>query len=306
MGNAINQIIPCIARIHQSGRSQFFDEFAIFCKVIELVRIRPGVLNDPISLATITIFVKIVFVAIDHGPGLLIIRRAIIVSRATIHGLPNTGSQSARIIKGVIDITPVMRTNGSTKIFFPEVMPLAIDQFPSGGQLANHGIAVSVHACIPEQTAVLRLTNVNTILTKVIVVTVHQLDSGKFCTIDIVGKTTIFIHPAIFQGFDQCVTILEFLVGITKGCTSLAGIIGIDKGQQSIGRLVFRLLCKRIQTGCTQTDVITDLAAMHGSQTMLLTPECIIFRCQFNATDNAQGICRIGINCLGLLFPLQC
>ena len=199
--------------MQQSSRIHSLDELAIVCKVIHLVDTRPGILNDPIAFTAVTIIIKIVFVTANVHPCIPEIRRAIIVSRTTSQCLPRIRNHSAGLIEGIGDFTPIMGANGRTEILFPEMMPpLFIDQLPAGTQLAIDSIAVCIYACIQEQSAVFYHSDVDAVLTKVVIVAIHQSDTGLSDTCDIVSVARSLGNQAILHSAIS----IEFILALAQ------------------------------------------------------------------------------------------
>ena len=218
MCNAVDQIIHTVIRIQEAGRGQFLDQFAVIRKLVHLVAV---FLDDPVALTTIAVCIEIIFTAIDGCPSLLVVARTIMVFFTIFRGLPDTGGQFTGLFKGITDIAPFVCSNRCTLIVFPEVMPLAIDQLPAGTQLAIDGIAVCIYACIQEQTAVLRLTDVNTIFAKVVVITVYQLDTGFSHACSIVSIALSLGNPAIFHSAIS----IEFILALFQQTVRLIDIV---------------------------------------------------------------------------------
>ena len=149
------------------------------------------------------------------------------------------------------------------------------------------------------------LVGIQAVFTEVVVQILDFLDTGNLVTIDIVGIAAVFHDPAALDNIDQSVGIHKGIVDRTEAAALFTCIIGVNEGLQAEGFLVLSLLCKGVQCVCTQINIVANLTGVNSSNGVLGAPVCICLRSQLNAVQQAQGVSGFGIDCLGLIHPVQ-
>ena len=116
---------------------------------------------------------------------------------------------------------------------------------------------------------------------------------------------SVFKVPAILQGVDQGIAVVEGGIIRAEGCAPVAGIIGIDVGSQTVGLLICGIAREGIQRTGGQIEFIAQSGAVGGHQAVVLVPGGLRLRCQFDPADHTDGVGGGGLDGRGLLHPIQ-
>ena len=160
---------------------------------------------------------------------------------------------------------------------------------------------------IDNQTCISCLSRINTILSKVIIVSIDLLNACKLFAIYVVRKAAVLNSPAIVYNVSKSIGILKCCISCTKPCTGLAiecGI-GIYERIESVNFLVFRLLCEGIKSICSEISLIAQVTSSNNVKTVTRLFHCAILRGKLYSLEHAKRICICGINCLSLVNPIE-
>ena len=111
--------------------------------------------------------------------------------------------------------------------------------------------------------------------------------------------------PSVLQRIDQGIAVAEGCVIRTEGSTPVAGIVGIDVGVQSVGRLIGRVTGEGVQRTGGQIERIAQHSAVDGGQGAVFVPSRICPGSQGDAADHADGVGSGGLDGGRLLDPIQ-
>ena len=185
------------------------------------------------------------------------------------------------------------------------MIPLVVYGLPTCFKNTILGITVSIYRLIKEYTCVNSLTDINTVLTKVIIVSVNQLNTGKFFAFNIICKAAVFNYPAILNSLRKGKCIVKLSICITKVTTGILTVIRINIRKNIILFLIFRLLSKTIERACTHINIITYLTGINSSNAVLSTPISISFRSKFYSVYHTKRISTSLIDSLCLVNPIH-
>ena len=162
------------------------------------------------------------------------------------------------------------------------------------------------HIVPNKQAGILVLAHIDAIGAEIIVIAVHQLDTGVLHAIHIISKTVVLVNPAVLTGIDQGILVLKLLIG---GCVNAASFNRITFreviGHQIEDLLIFFLHCEGVQGVGAQVDLVGNGAGVLHRETLLGTPFGIIPGRQLNPAEDAQGVGGGGVNGLGLVDPVH-
>ena len=133
------------------------------------------------------------------------------------------------------------------------------------------------------------------------------LYARKRCIVFIIEQIAVFFIPSLLQVTAERICIGKFGIGVTEVSTALgsAFISGLvcRIGIQTVSRLIFSLLSKAVQRGCTQVDIVAYGSVIDDIHFVVIIPCTILGRCNYTR-HNANGICGSGVNCLCTVNPV--
>ena len=129
----------------------------------------------------------------------------------------------------------------------------------------------------------------------------------KFFAIYIVRKAAVFYSPTIVYNISKSITIFKRNICCTEPCSRFAIIcrIGIYEWIKSINFLIFRLLCKGIESVCSKISLITQGTFSNNAKTVTCRFHCAILNREFDTLKHTKRVCIGGINRLGLINPVK-
>ena len=131
--------------------------------------------------------------------GILIITGAVPVAHATT-GLCPSAADNTAIVKCKLDgIFGIVFTVEAGKGFCVEIVPLAVDFFPTANRLTEFYIMICIGFSIKEQACVFGLALVDAGFAEVVVVAVDFVDTGELLAVLVVGVAAFFYGPAFFE-----------------------------------------------------------------------------------------------------------
>ena len=249
------------------------------------------------------IVVEVVALTFDIEPTIIVAIWTIVVLVTIIVDIPVTLCESS-VIELICDFTAVHLSTIST---IHSGTGLPIEQIPVLANILPASFHFT-HNCIVvdtidgKHTTILSLSNIDTVLTKVIVEAFDFLDAGQALAVDIVGKAAVFVDPAFLQDIDQGEGIGNLCVGIAEVTACISGVSRITVGINTKDCLALRLLCEAIEAACTHVDLVADVAGGHCVNLGNILPDAFLGS-QLQALNQAQGICGSLINNLALLDP---
>ena len=301
--SAINHIVEFSFEPMQAIFSLAYQRTSL-CKLIPLSVGGMTCRNRMHTCVGIIVFEAIGF-SINNLPTLLIIPGAIEVLKSLIRLMPVALYQKAsgQFIshRNTIHSGCVRTIVASTGLPIEQIVVFA-DAVPTLLGLADNcvvGIAVFL-----KQATILGLTDIDAVLTEVIVEVFNLLNTGQSFAFHIVGEATLFIDPAFLQDVYQGVFICDLSVDIAEIAARVGGVGRITVGIQAKHCLIFRLLCKAVQAAGTHVNLIADGTGGHSINLGNILP-CTSLGCQLDTVDETQGICGGLVNHLALLDPIQ-
>ena len=186
-----------------------------------------------------------------------------------------------------------------------KVIPLFSVQLPTTGKFAKFRITVNTGLLIVEHTCVLGLILGNTIITEVIVVSIHLHYTGKLFAVLVVSKAAVFNCPAVLNFLNESIAVFESLIGAAEACAGLAGKVGVNEGFKTVNLLIFGLKCEGIESVSSEECVVAESTGVDYAETIVCTPISAVLRCKLNACYHAEGVSCCGIDCLSLVNPVE-
>ena len=259
----------------------------------------------------ITLVIEAIEVAINNLPDTsvvttLVVGRTVVITSTGFSYTPCTGNNSTVFCEVINQISIILiltyscRLCGST-----EVVPLTCDLLPAGGDFTELGVTIYTCFCIVEETGVLGLIAVDTVVTEVVVVTVDLLNAGKLFAVLIVSEAAILDSPAILYVVRKGVAILEGGVGAAEASAGFSGKIRILEGLKAVNLLVLRLLSEGVKSVSSKVCGVTESTYVDNAESAVSSPVRIILGSKLNALNHAKGICGCRINSSGLVDPVK-
>ena len=254
--------------------------------------------------------IKTIAITINDKPRLrplytrFIVSRTIVITCTISRCYPNTGNKLSVFCQLVSYVfIKLIATGCCSHRGRTEIIPITVDLLPTAGKFTNFRITVYICSLIKEHTSKLGLTVVNTGCTEVIVVAVNLVYTKKLFAILIVSIAAVFYRPTFLNDICQGVVVLESHIGCTEVCTRFAGKIRIYEGIKSVNFLVFGLLCEGVKCICSEITLIAEGTGVNNAETVVF--KRIVLRCELNTLHHTEGICRCGIDRLGLVDPVK-
>ncbi len=225
---------------------------------------------------------------------------------------PDTAKQTSILIKLILDTGDgVLADNRFT--ISSEIVPLACNHSPS--DLNNAELSVIRCSVLLEQTRVLRLTDIDTVLAKVIVVQLlrtvlgdfrNLYNTGHLLAVDIVSETALYVIPAVLQDVIQGEFILNGGIRVLEVAARIGAHVRIAIRIQTEDCLVLRFLREGVQTACTHIDLIADFTMAICQNSRFSFGQDAVLRRELDTLDQAQRVRRSWINSLRNADPVQC
>ena len=185
-----------------------------------------------------------------------------------------------------------------------EVIVITVYLMPTCHQFTY--LRVAYFITVNNESCILCLTVIYTVITKVIIVSINLMYTVKLFTIYIVNKSTILDVPAFLNSiFCQSIVILECGVHTTERCAGFLRIVGIYKRSQAKDFLIFRFLCKRVKCICTEECIIAQFTIVNDIENVLSSPNNSLLGSKLNSLHHAKRICCYRINRLSLVDPIE-
>ena len=247
---------------------------------------------------------EVVRFTVNLIPALPVVVRSVPVSPAICTLYPYTGLQFATLLEREGNSADCSLA-GFYCLAIREIMRFVIDGNPAILKNTKFCVAIRAIDLVDEIAGERRLAGIYALLTEVVVDTINFSDTGVAYTVFIEGVSTLLDEPAVLDGIDQRVGIVELSVNAAEVTAAFAGIIRVDKRLQTEDLLIFRLLREGIQRVCTQVDIIADIAGVDNIQRILIIPCSVGLGRKLNAVHNTQRVCSRGINCRRLVNPSE-
>ena len=259
----------------------------------------------------ITLVIEAVEIAINNLPyatpaATVVISRSVIITCTGLSSNPCSGKNSTVFSKGIEYVGIILISAYCRRLCrIAEVIPLTVDFLPSGRDQTELGITVYTRLGIVEDTGILCLCVIDTIVTEVIIVSVYLVYTCQLFAILIVRKAAIFNSPAFLYIIYKSIAILEGRVSISEVRAGLTGKIGIDEGLKSVDFLILGLLREGVERICSEVCRISECTGVNNAKTLTVTPICIILGSKLNTCYHAKRICTSGIDRLSLVDPIK-
>ena len=241
------------------------------------------------------------------GRTTLIIARSIPITHTALGLYPNATRQASviKVEDNCLIIVP-HTVNGLICLLIEEI-PVVANLSPAAYKHTELCITIRICILIEEETGISCLTNIDTILAKVVVETVDLIDAGELLTVNVVSEAAVLYSPAILFNICKGVAILEGSVGCAKPCTGLAVVlrIGIYEGMKTEDLLVFGLLSKGIKRICSEVSLVADATCINNAESAVAAPVSAILGSKLDTGEHAKGICSCGINSRSLVNPVK-
>ena len=268
-------------------------------------------MNGTYTFISIAILIETICLTIYSSPhdifpvcsGIVVIVSIIIFCSDTII-IPNTTLQFAVFFKLISDLPHFSRSSLSRHCSGAEIIPLVIEQFPTTSKLTKLRVAINAGITIKEYACILCLTNINTTLTEVIIVSINLMDSGKLFAVLVVSEATVLNSPAILNYICESVAILEGSVGVLEVSTGLTGKIGVNEGLKTVNLLILGLVCEGVKSICSEVCSVAKCTGVNNVKSVLCS-ECAFLGSKLNSCYHAKRICGCGIDSSGLVDPVK-
>ena len=283
----------------------------VLAKIIQQRRIGIGHRYRLNTSEYISLAVKAIEIAINNLPyatpcTTVVISRSIIITCTGLSSNPCSGKNSTVFSKGIEYVGIILISAYCRRLCrSAEIIPITVDFLPSGRDQTELGITVYTRLGIVEDTGILCLCVIDTIVTEVIIVSVYLVYTCQLFAILIVRKASIFNSPAFLYIIYKSIAILEGRVSISEVRAGLTGKIGIDEGLKSVDFLILGLLREGVERICSEVCRISECTGVNNAKTLTVTPICIILGSKLNTCYHAKRICASGIDRLSLVDPVK-